>query len=204
MDILIVLVALVLIFLFAVWSGVRSYLDRGRSRGMEEATRETIRGISSHYEHEGRVVPSSVAEAIEAVKSIALARPRRAAPYHARPWVFGDSVGEACWRRGYESGLREMAPSKGIIRLDLSLNQLLQLAWLAHLGFQHMMPNYRGFEIHRFSGEGDAREATCAVSKLENAIPPPHVQVSDRFAQSKDHERLISDWWQIVSKRMTA
>jgi hypothetical protein len=110
MDILIVLVALVLIFLFAVWSGVRSYLDRGRSRGMEEATREIIRGISSHYEHEGRVVPSSVAEAIEAVKSIALARPRRAAPYHARPWVFGDSVGEACWRRGYESGLREMSP----------------------------------------------------------------------------------------------
>jgi hypothetical protein len=63
-------------------------------------------------------------------KSIEIGRTAqmRAAPYHVRLWVFGDSVGEACWRRGYETGLREMAPSKGIIRLDLSLNQLLQLA----------------------------------------------------------------------------
>jgi hypothetical protein len=42
--------------------------------------------------------------------------------------------------------------------VDLSVNELLQLSWLAHLGFQHMMPNYRGFEVYRFSGEEDAAE----------------------------------------------
>ena len=206
MDILTVLGTLFLLFLVTAWSCVRSYFDRGRLKGMEEATREIIRGISSHYELEGRVVPKKVADAVEAVKvaSIATARSRKASPFHAHLWVFGDAVGEACWRRGYKAGSREMAPSKGVIRLDLSLGQLLQLSWLAHLGFQHMMPNYRGFEMHRFSGEDDAREGAHAVDRLESAIPTQHRSSGDFTAQSINRQGLIRDWWQNVPKRLTA
>jgi len=71
--------------------------------------------------------------------------------------------GWRCDRRGMLAegacaGIRRKAPAEGKIRVDLSLTELLQLSWLAQLGFQHMMPNYRGFEIHRFSGEEDAWE----------------------------------------------
>jgi hypothetical protein len=65
--------------------------------------------------------------------------------------------------------VRRKAPAKGKIRVDLSLNELLQLSWLAHLGFQHMVPN-RGFEMHRFTGEQDALEGTFALGKIESAF----------------------------------
>jgi hypothetical protein len=67
-----------------------------------------------------------------------------------------------------------------------------------------MMPNYRGFEIHRFSGEEDAREGTIAVSKIEGAIPAKMRPIADLGVQLKDQQKLISDWWQGVPVRLTA
>ena len=58
--------------------------------------------------------------------------------------------------QGHRAGVKRKAPAEGYIRVDFSVTELLQLSWLAHLGFQNMMPNYRGFEIHRFSGAEDA------------------------------------------------
>ncbi len=86
---------------------------------------------------------------------------------------------------------------EGRTRIDFTLNELLQLSWLAHLGFQHMMPNYRDFEIHRFSGETDAREGALAVAKLEAAVPTKARPLARLFgsgqAPAEAGERLVAD-----------
>src|SRR5271168_4968658 len=138
MDILAVLVSLTLLLVIATWSSVRSYFARGRLAGMEEAAREIIRGIRSHYEIAGEAPPDHVVKAVEASA--------RGAPseqdilrYHARLRSFGDAVGVACWRKGYQSCRQRMLPREDKIRIDLPLSDLSHLAALAHLGFKRMM-----------------------------------------------------------------
>jgi hypothetical protein len=174
---------------------------------MEEATREIVRGVSSHYELEGQTIPERVAKALKGV-TVSAKRWKTGKgstdPYHAQLWIFGDAVGEACGLKGHAAGMRRKAPAEGKIRVDLSLNELLQLSWLAHLGFQNMMPNYRGFEIHRFSGEEDAQEGAIAVGKIEGAIPAKARPFADLSAQLKSRQKLIRDRWQVVPNRLTA
>jgi hypothetical protein len=207
-DILLILGGLEVALIVAGWSCAKSYFGKGRLRGLEEATREISRGISSHYELEGQVIPERVAKAIRALKAVA-AKPRQMGngstdPYHAQLWIVGDAIGEACWLKGHAAGIRRKAPAEGKIRVDLSLTELLQLSWLAHLGFQHMMPNYRGFEIHRFSGEEDARDGAKAVGKIESAIPAKERPFTDLSTQVNSRQKLICDWWRAPSSRLTA
>ena len=198
---------LLVAFFAAGWSCAKSYFEKGRLRGMEEATREIARGVSSHYELEGQAVPESVTKAIKAVKAVSGKRFKQktgSTDPHARLWILGDAIGEACWLKGHAAGIRRKAPAEGKIRVDLSLNELLQLSWLAHLGFQNMMPNYRSFEIHRFGGEEDAQEGAIAVGKIEGAIPAKDRPFSDLSAQLKNRQKLIRDWWQAVPDRLSA
>jgi len=125
-------------------------------------------------------------------------------PYHAQLWIVGDAIGDACWRKGHAAGIRRKAPAEGKIRADFSLNELLQLSWLAHLRVQYMMPNYRGFEIHRFGGEEDALEGAIAIGKIEGAIPAKMRPFTDLGVQLKNRQKLINDWWQGVPDRLTA
>jgi hypothetical protein len=125
-------------------------------------------------------------------------------PYHAALWVLGDAIGEACWLQGHTAGMRRKAPAEGKIRIDLSPTELLQLSWLAQLGFRHMMPNYRGFEIHRFSGEADAREGALAISRIESAVPAKDRPFADLVVQLRDRQKMISDWWQATPGRLIA
>jgi hypothetical protein len=53
------------------WSSARSYFAKGRLAGMEEATREVIRGVRSHFDVAGQAPPDGVAKAVEAVSSFA-------------------------------------------------------------------------------------------------------------------------------------
>jgi hypothetical protein len=207
-DILLILGGLEVALIVAGWSCAKSYFRKGRLRGLEEAMREISRGINSHYELEGRIIPERVAKAVGALKAVA-ANPRKESsgstdPYHAQLWVVGDAIGEACWLKGHAAGIRRKAPAEGKIRVDLSLTELLQLSWLAQLGFQHMMPNYRGFEIHRFSGEEDARDGAKAVGKIEAAIPAKERPFSDLSTQINSRQKLIRDWWCATSDRLTA
>ncbi len=87
-----------------------------------------------------------------------------------------------------------MAPRDGKIYAELSINELLQLIWLAHLGFQHMMPNYRGIESQRFSGEDEARDGAKAIERLELLVAARHGQV-DPVALSNGRLALIENWW---------
>jgi hypothetical protein len=117
--------------------------------------------------------------------------------YQARLWVFGDAVGAACWRRGYDACKLQMTPSDDKIRVALSAGDLLQLTSLAHLGFKKMMPNDRGIEMHRFTGEEHALDAAFAVERLEQAIPDRHRP----FEHSDNRQALIRNWWPQERKR---
>jgi len=153
-EILWILGGLNVALFFATFCCAKSFIEKARRRGMEEATRELSKGFNSHFELEGQAVPERVSIALKRLKEASSItwKPRAGLtePYHAQLWVLGDAMGEACWIKGHAAGVRRKAPAAGKVRVDFSLNELLQLSWLAHLGFQHMMPNYRGFEIHRF------------------------------------------------------
>jgi hypothetical protein len=199
---------LLLALVVAGWSCAKSYFEKGRLQGLEEATREIARGVSSHYEGEGQAVPEGVAKALKALKAVSGKRFKAKAgvtdPYHAQLWVLGDAIGEACWLKGHAAGVRRKAPAEGKIRVDFSLNELLQLSWLAHLGFRNMMPNYRSFEIHRFNGAEDAQEGALAVGKVESAIPAKDRPFGDLSAQLKSRQKLIRDWWRPLPDRLSA
>lgn len=207
MDILILLSCLLLLLCFAALSSARSYFHNGRRRGLEEAVRELVRGICHHYGAEDQP-PDAVAAALQKVKALAdkSSRPSNVAiqRYYAELWCLGDAIGEACWLKGHNAGVRRKAPAEGKIRVDLSLNELLQLSWLAHLGFQNMMPNYRGFEIHRFSGEEDANEGAMAVSRIEAAIPTKDRPFADLSVQVQRRQALIGEWWRETPSRSIA
>lgn len=202
------LVGLQLALIVAGWSCARSYFDKGRLRGMEESLREISRGISSHYELEGHAVPERAAKAVKALEAISGKRRKTGKgstdPYHAQLWIVGDAIGEACWLKGHAAGIRRKAPAQGKIRVDLSLTDLLQLSWLAHLGFQHMMPNYRTFEIHRFSSEDDARDGAAVIGKIESVIPAKDRPFGNLLDQFKSRQKLICDWWPRAPDRLIA
>jgi hypothetical protein len=89
-----------------------------------------------------------------------------------------------------------MTPREDKIIVALSMNELLHLTSLAHLGFKKMMPNDRGFEMLRFSDEEQALCGTSAVEKLERAIPEKH-----RPSQhSASRQALIRHWWSAERK----
>ena len=199
-DILLVIVVLLLALLGSAWSCARSYFEKGRLRGLEQATRETIRGAQSHFG--GIRIPDKVQGSIVSIGAMVDARAKAA--YEPPLWAFGDAVGDACWQNGYEAGIRQGAIPDGKIRIDLAPAELLQVTWLAHLGFQHMMPNYRGYEIHRFHGPEDAREGARSVALLECALPRPQRPFSDIRTQIESRERLIADWWVVGAERKFA
>jgi len=60
-----------------------------------------------------------------------------------------------------------------------------------------MMPNYRGFEVYRFSGKSDAEEAARAVGRLEASVPAQARPIEDLTVQYKSRQRLIGDWWDL-------
>src|SRR3984957_16461709 len=206
MEILAVLAVLQLLLLISAGSMLRSYFVRGRHRGMQEAATEIIRGVNSHFDVVEGQLPPSVSKALEILNAAPGNASHRKQLDHRRAqlWIFGDAVGSACRSKGYRPGKQTMGPREGRMFIELSLDELLELNWLAHLGFQHMMPNYRGFEIHRFSGEEDAWEGAKAVAKIEAVIPAKERPFSDLSVQVQGRQKLIRDWWQAVPSKLTA
>src|SRR6266853_532262 len=143
MGILAVLVVLLVLLLASTWSSAKSYFAKGRLAGMEEAMLEIIRGVCSHYESSGQATPDYVAKAIEAVRTFARGATYEKSiyRYQARLWIFGDAIGAACWRKGYDTCKLQVAPRGGQVIGAVSMNELLQLPSLGHLGFKKMMPN---------------------------------------------------------------
>ncbi|MBV9559441.1 MAG: hypothetical protein JOY90_03115 [Bradyrhizobium sp.] len=199
MDILAVIIVLQLVLFAAAWSAARSYFARGRLAGMQEASAEIVRGVSSQHACNGRPLPAAIGKAFEQVQSFA----RRASPGNGvdrcqeRLFKFGDAIGAACWHMGYESCQQKMSPRQDRIRLDLPVDELLHLATLAHLGFKKMMPNDRAIETMRFEGEEHAIAVARAVERLEAALPEafrPGGHAATRHA-------MIHQWWRPLERR---
>jgi hypothetical protein len=198
MGILAVLVVLLVLLLASTWSSARSFFLKGRLAGMEEATLEIIRGINSHYEAAGQSAPDYVTKAVESIKTFArgTSHEKSIRRYQARLWIFGDAVGAACWRRGYDACKLQMTPEQGRIRVDMPVSDVLHLTSLAHLGFKKMMPNDRGTEILRFDGEDHALAGACAVERLEQAVP----ELQRPVGHSANRQALIQHWWPLERK----
>ena len=199
MDILAILAVLLLSLGYASLSSARSYFARGRLAGMEEATREIMRGLGAHYEIAGQPPPKEVATAIEGVKSFAPhgSLEKSIQRYHTQLWTFGDAVGSACWRKGFETCRQRMSPKPDRIRFDLPIGDLLEIASLAHLGFRKMMPNDRGIETARFDGEDHARQVARAIDRLEWAIP----EAQRPLDLATTRVAMIHQWWEPREKK---
>jgi len=193
MDISVFMLTLQLLFLAAAFSCARSYFGKGRIAGIRVATREILRGIQSHYHTAGLAIPQHIAKAIEAVDAFPgdPSSEKAFLRYRASLWTFGDALGGACWRKGFETCRARMLPREDRIRLDLRSDDLLQLAALAHLGFKKTMPNDRVIETLRFNGEQHALSAARAIDRLECALPES-LRPSDRSATRQD---MIRHWW---------
>src|SRR6478672_7321237 len=96
-----------------------------------------------------------------------------------------------CCRRAKEGSREGKDPCRSFLKRTFAA-RLVGTSRLSTY-FQHMMPNYRSFEIHRFAGEQDALESTSAVGKIENAIPAQERPFAE--VQGKGRQKLIRDWW---------
>ncbi len=198
MEILLVLGVLHILLILTAISCGRSYFNKGRIAGMDEATREIVRGICPHYEMPEKVVPDQVARALEAIQSFAgsPSSAKGVQRHHSKIRIFGDAIGGACWRKGFLACREQMLPRRDKIRIDLSLDELTELASLAHLGFKKMMPNDRAIEMIRFNGEQHALAVSRAVDRLEFAIP----EASRPADHSATRHAMIRNWWPLERK----
>lgn len=201
MGILSVAGVLLVALLAAGWSCSRSYFGLGCRRGVARATDELLRGLQPHLGTRDAAVPASVIKALDKSKKIAADPNCRFEP---ALWDVGNAAGEACWRNGYLEGVKVGAIPTDMIRLDLTLAELQQMSWLAHLGFLHMMPNYRGFEVHRFSGPDEAFQGARSVGILECALPKAERPFADIKTQIMGREKMVSDWWPAPATREVA
>jgi hypothetical protein len=137
--------------------------------------------------------------ALEGIKSMTpqAATEKSIQRYHAKLWTFGDAVGTACWRKGYDVCRQRMAPKPDRIRLDFPIDELLEIASLAHLGFKKMMPNDRGIETARFDGEDHAVQVARAIDRLEWAIP----EAQRPLDLATTRATMIRQWWQPREKK---
>ena len=180
------------LFIHAVFSIVKFYVERRIPRRQLKIAEEVMRGAQPSLGTAERAYPKEVLATLAEFKRCVEAGSTK---QEAALWEFGHAIGESCLKKGYQEGVKTGAIPEGKIRIEVSLNELLQMSWLAHLGFQHMMPNFRGIEIHRFSGEDDAREAARSVAMLECALPKTERPFGDVKVQILTREKMISDWW---------
>ncbi len=198
MDVVLwVFMGLLLGLVWTTWSMSRSFFEKGRARGIRDCIREMRRGTAIILECNDQNFPEDITKLMSALEALLDRCPPKAKSaadsINIQLSTLGKMLGEACWLKGHSAGIRRKAPAEGKSRVDLSAIDLLQLGALADLGFQHMMPNARLFDMRRFTGRNDATEAAQAVSRLEAAIPKEHRPDLLRRAQAR--MRLIDDWW---------
>jgi hypothetical protein len=142
---------------------------RGKLDGMRSASSELAKGVSSHYEHEGE-------ECHE---------------YEIGLWNLGSAMGEACWQKGFDAGQQWTKPEDGEIRIDLSVEELMNVRLLAHRGFEDCMIDRDG----GFENVQQAEKAPSAIEKVEFHIPRKMRQDDDPHALSFNRATMIWNRW---------
>jgi hypothetical protein len=166
-----------------------------RLQGMREVVDFVARSGSYHYERDGDDLPEKVVKALDYLQ---YALKQKSAVDRARVYATGagalaDAMGEAAAARGFESGRRYTEPTDGERRVDMTMENWREIQYLAHIGFQHQMPNYERIIHFPFDSEEKALRAEAAIEKLEYAIN--HREGDPEYSDSLARNMLIWNHW---------
>jgi hypothetical protein len=174
------------------WLRHRAF-QNGRLAGIREAVTGVSRTCSYHYEREGEALPENVDKALVYMKD-ALKRGKgltgKIDLYLVGAGMLGDAMGEGAHGKGIEAGRRWMEPSRGEKRVDMTEREIRDLAYLADIGFHHVIEGGRGTN---FQNAADAEHASNAVNTLESQLPP--VIEDDPYSFSWNRQTCIWDKW---------
>ena len=203
-----------LIMIFAVVAAVafvadRAVFTRGRLSGIREAVDEVMRGAADHYQNANET-SEPILNALNDIKA-RLSKKRATGitgdTVSAGLSELGRAMGEVVFGKGFEAGrdaqARLEAPINGRVRVDLSINELMQIRWLAHFGFEHTMWNTwdpdgakpRPHVDVVFKNRTDAQRATEAIDLLEHRIPKERRDSGEPYALALNRQQMIRERW---------
>ncbi|SIO00219.1 hypothetical protein SAMN05443247_01317 [Bradyrhizobium erythrophlei] len=179
-----------------VWWVLNSRYQAGRLAGIREATADISRACSYHYEVKDQPLPEKVEKALDYMAG-ALKRGKgdkgKGDLYTLGAATLGDAMGEAAWQKGFAAGQEWTDPRAGELRVDMPKDYWRRIQYLAHIGFQHQMPNYERMIHFPFEREDDAMESERAIEKLEYAIN--HRESDPEYSDSLSRNMLIWQQW---------
>lgn len=178
----------------ALWASFKF----GSRAGLSEASRFIVEGFSLEVEPKSRSkayeeVSKAYNEVKERLKRIhSLPLTSRGSLRELRCVELGRAIARSAIAEGAEMQHTWTAPNSGKIRVDLTFQELKDIHWLAHYGFEHMIWSTK--EAFTFRDEEDATQATRAVSQLERLLPK-NPDDSDPYALSFNRETMIWERW---------
>jgi hypothetical protein len=181
----------------AVWV-IQAFLSRtyqrGRLQGMREATEQISRMASFHYECDGEDLPEGVTKALASVARALKQKPKERCDFYLNAiGMLGDAMGAAASSRGFDGGQRRSDPRDGEQRIDMPYENWRIIRFLAHIGFQHRMPNFTDIFPFHFRTQDEAEGAEAAIEKLEFAIN--HSKSDPEYSDSLARNMLIWNQW---------
>ena len=168
---------------------------KGRFYGMQEGAQEMSIGMSGHYEREGEEFPELVTEAIDRLKervSTVRSEKGKGDAYRLGLSDLARAIGNAVYGKGFDDGC---IAREGEVRIDFTTKELADLSWMAHYGFENMMPNYMSIPKHRFENEENALAAARAIDKLEGYLPKEFRDPGEPYAIAGNRQQLIWEQW---------
>ena len=177
--------------------------DAGRFNGIRQTTMRLTDGISFHYEYKDRKPPEGVAKTINEIN----ARVRKARTIAEKCDLYYTSLsdlsamGEAAYDKGFDAAHGLFEPRSEQIHIVLPTKELLNLTWLAHFGFENMIPKYSPFSAHHFLKEEEAQAATGAIERLERAVPKQYRDPEEPYALAESRHQLIWQQWPAKKER---
>lgn len=195
------------VIFFVLWQVlvVAHHHERGRLQGIREASDRMIRGVSRHYEVVGQSIPEDVAKAVDTMMDRVNARKtwkEKNETYLPYLFTLGDEMGKACVASGIEIGEYRADPREGETRIDLTSREIVNLSFLAHLGFEKMIVGRGGaFGDISFNDEADAEQATNAIGKLERYKPKEMRDPTDPYILAFNRQTMIWDRYSTSSQK---
>ena len=128
----------------------------GRFNGMREGAQQMVLGMSSHYEREGEEIQEPIAKALDWLKERvgkAQSASAKGNAYYSGLSELGSAIGDAVYGKGFDAGCSFGNGLEGEVRIDFTTKELADLSWMAHYGFENMMPSYVSITKHRFENE---------------------------------------------------
>ena len=180
----------------AAISVVRDWLAGARLAGMREVVDAIIRNSSHHYERPGEPLPEEIDKAINDLHAGVKRRKNnreRGDAYRVGAAVLLDKMGQAGADRGFKAGQEWSDPREGESRIDMPIADWRTIRYLAHIGFEHQMPNYTRMLHFPFDSEEKALQAEAAIEKLEFAIG--HSKSDPEYSDSLARNMLIWNQW---------